>query len=165
MGIKFEQGHTYNVVKTLGVIMKAGGFLQITQHTGKDGPDITADEPLAFDGRGEGKLWFKRSDGTRVSGHPSHFDAANAYNLKGEAIKADPGTLEARIGKARAKVEQRRLEMEAAADRLAKLLSEIETAKAAALAAQEATPVEPEADGATVEARDEAAELLAAMEG
>lgn len=160
MGIKFEQGKPYNTVKTLGIVKKAGGFFQISQHTGKDGPDITPAEQLTFEGRSDGRLWFVRADGTRVAGHPTHFDNSNAYNMKGELVKADPSTLEGRIATASARVEQRRLEMEAAAGRLAKLLAEMTPVEPDVEVPTEASPEPTPTDPTTLAARDEAEALL-----
>lgn len=82
MAFKFEDGKAYNTVKTLGVVLKEGGYYAISQHTGKDAPDINPAEQLTFAGREGGKLWFTREDGTRVAGHISHFDPSNPYNTK-----------------------------------------------------------------------------------
>lgn len=113
MAIKFDVGHVYHTIKTLGVSVKDDGRHQISQKLGKDGvPDITPKEPLTFDGRDEGRFWFKRPDGSRVSGHKSHFDPEDAYNL---------GESEAKVKLNRAR--QARIEAEKELSRAAETLA------------------------------------------
>jgi hypothetical protein len=107
MAIKFEKGQIYNVVKTLGVIRKSDGRMQISQHTGKDGVDITPAEKLSFVGNENGKLWFLREDGSRVSGHKSHFDVEDAYYVarKTSAKPKDVENIKAKVAKKAAELE------------------------------------------------------------
>lgn len=145
MSMKFEKGQTYNVVKKLGVVMKASGNLQISQHTGKDGPDIEVSEALTFDGREGGKLWFIRADGTKVIGHKTHFDPADAYNTLQKEPKtpkvAKPAALKENVA-----VKQAEL------DATAKLLEDLVNAESADQIV--------EADPMIDEARSEAASML-----
>lgn len=118
MAIKFNQGETYNTLKTMGVMQKDDGRLAISQRIGKDGPDIEVDEELTFVERKDGRLWFTRPDGTRVSGHPSHFDADHAYNT----ARGAPADLQTKIEKARSRVERSEEQLKAATEKLAAYL-------------------------------------------
>jgi len=123
MAFKFEDGKTYNTVKTLGVALKEGGYYAISQRTGKDAPDIMPTEQLTFSGREGGKLWFTREDGTRVVGHISHFDPSNPYNTK----VASPAN---RVKKAEAKALKAAETVQELAQELNAALSEVALAEA-----------------------------------
>lgn len=153
MSIKFEQGQVYHTVKTLGVIAKEDGRLQISQRLGKDGiADIEPTEKLTFAGRDGGKLWFLREDGSRVCGHRSHFDPEDAYN-SAESLSSTETMV-----RARAKVSKAEAEVERAAAKLAQMMKEAGE-EIPALADESSTSdsyVAPSAD-----ARAEAAALFA----
>lgn len=129
--MKFEQGGIYYTVKTLGVVLKPDGRLQISQRIGQNGgADITPAEKLTFSSREEGKLWFTREDGTKVCGHPSHFDQNHAYN-KGEA-----GSTGNKLSAAKARVARAEAEVIKAAERLAAIEGEFGTTVSAPVAAE-----------------------------
>lgn len=144
MSIKFEKGMQYHTVKTLGVVRKDDGRLQISQRLGKDGPDIESTEVLTFEGRDGGKLWFLRDDGTRVCGHRSHFDAEDAYNVARDSSGADVEAIKAQVAKKQA-------ELDRTAAQLESLLQE-----EAAIQSSPEESFEPVADSS----RDEAAALF-----
>ena len=123
--MKFEQGKTYNTVKTLGLASK-NGYVQLSQRVGLDGgSDVLSTENLTFEGRKDSKLWFVREDGTRIVGHPSHFDPAHAYNkAENKGVKGSAST---KLLAAKARLTRAEEEASKAAEKLAALQKELVT--------------------------------------
>lgn len=152
--MKFEQGKTYNTVKMLGVVMKDGGFLQLSQRTGQNGgADVMPTENMKFEGRENAKLIFSREDGTRVVGHQSHFDPSHAYNASGKKMhKSDSG---AKLLAAKASLVRAEAEAAKAAKKLAVVEEELSDLKDPAIVAEAADSLIDEVT------RSEAEELFA----
>lgn len=146
--MKFEQGKVYNTLKTLGVVKKPDGRLQLSQRIGQSGgQDVEMSEKLIFAVREDGKLWFTREDGTRICGHPSHFDANHAYN-RGETSNATN-----KLAAAKARVAKTEADLIKATERLAAIEKE--------LGSDAAKVVQAEVSVVKAEDRDEAAALFA----
>ena len=150
--MKFENGQNYQTLKTLGLARKSDGSLQLSQKIDQGGgPDVPPTENLKFVGRENGKLWFLREDGTKISGHPSHFDPNHAYNRAGNTNATSGAD---RLAAAKARLARAEADLARAAERLA----------AASRSAQTTVPVvQPEAEPevlVSVEDRNEADELF-----